>query len=107
MRHRPWRLEAEGGLDMTTGSEAPKASLSPLVAALAASLKAIDDDYSEEMREMRTLFEDAKQEAEKHEPNMQKLRALLGDGNKMVQTFAALAPLWQGIQRVSRTFGIL
>jgi hypothetical protein len=107
MQHRPWRREAEGRLDMTTGSEAPKASLSPLVAALAASLKAIDDDYSEEMREMRELFEEAKQEAEKHEPNMVKLKALLADGNKMVQTFAALDPLWQGIQRVSRMVGIL
>ena len=92
---------------MTTGSDAPKASLSPLVAALAASLKAIDDDYSEEMREMRELFAEAKQEAEKHEPNMDKLKALLADGNKMVQTFAALDPLWQGVQRVSRMFGIL
>ncbi len=92
---------------MTTGPEAPKASLFPLVAALAASLKAIDDDYGEEMREMRELFVEAKQEAEKHEPNMVKLKALLSDGNKMVQTFAALDPLWQGIQRVSRMVGIL
>ena len=92
---------------MTTGPEAPKASLFPLVAALAASLKAIDDDYGEEMREMRELFVEAKQEAEKHEPNMVKLKALLSDGNKMVQTFAALDPLWQGIQRVSRLVGIL
>ena len=38
---------------------------------------------------------------------MEKLKALLADGNKMVQTFAALDPLWQGVQRVSRMFGIL
>ena len=91
---------------MTTGSEAPKDSHTSLAAALAASLKAIDDDYSEEMREMRQILEEARQEAEKHEPNMEKLRALLADGNKMVQTFAALDPLWQGVQRVSRLFGI-
>ena len=92
---------------MTTGSEAPKESLSSLARALGASLKAIDDDYSEEMREMREIFAEAKKEAEKHEPNMEKLKALLADGNKMVQTFAALDPLWQGVQRVSRMFGIL
>ena len=34
-----------------------------LAAALAASLKAIDDDYTEEMRELRALFEEAKHEA--------------------------------------------
>jgi len=56
---------------------------------------------------MREIFAEAKKEAEKHEPNMEKLKALLADGNKMVQTFAALDPLWQGVQRVSRMFGIL
>ena len=45
---------------MTTGSEAPKESLSSLATALGASLKAIDDDYSEEMREMREIFAEAK-----------------------------------------------
>jgi hypothetical protein len=92
---------------MTTGSEAPKDSHSSLAAALAASLKAIDDDYSEEMREMRQILEEARQEAEKHEPNKEKHKALLADAGKMVQTFAGLDPLWQGVQRVSRLFGIL
>jgi hypothetical protein len=92
---------------MTTGSEAPKDSHTSLAAALAASLKAIDDDYTEEMREMRQILEEARQEAEKHEPNKEKLKALLADAGKMVQTFAALDPLWQGIQRVSRMVGIL
>ncbi len=92
---------------MTSGSEAPKQSHSSLAAALAASLKAIDDDYSEEMRELRGILDEARKEAEKHEPNRDKLKALLADGNKIVQTFAALDPLWQGVQRVSRMFGIL
>ncbi|MGZ5912799.1 MAG: hypothetical protein ACXWLB_23215 [Reyranella sp.] len=92
---------------MTTGSEAPKESRSSLAAALAASLKAIDDDYTEEMREMRQILEEARQEAEKHEPNKEKLQALLADAGKMVQTFAGLDPLWQGVQRISRMFGIL
>ncbi len=91
---------------MTTGSEAPKDSHTSLAAALAASLKAIDDDYTEEMREMRQILEEARQEAEKHEPNKEKLKALLADAGKMVQTFAGLDPLWQGVQRVSRLFGI-
>ena len=92
---------------MTTGSEAPKDSHTSLAAALAASLKAIDDDYSEEMREMREILAEAKMEAEKHEPNKEKLKALLADAGKMVQAFAGLDPLWQGVQRVSRMFGIL
>jgi signal transduction histidine kinase len=91
---------------MTTGSEAPKDSHTSMAAALAASLKAIDDDYTEEMREMRQILEEARQEAEKHEPNKEKLKALLADAGKMVQTFAGLDPLWQGVQRVSRLFGI-
>ena len=35
-----------------------------LVAALGHSLRAIDDDYKEEMRELRALFAEAKKEAE-------------------------------------------
>ncbi|WP_422000517.1 hypothetical protein [Reyranella sp.] len=78
-----------------------------LVDALSQSLKAIDDDYKEEMRELRILFEDAKKEAEKNEPDSVKLRALLSDGNEMVKTFAGLDPVWQGVQRVARLFGML
>ena len=88
-------------------SQPPKESMPHLVAALTASLKAIDDDYREEMREMRELLEEAKQEAEKHEPNGVKLRALLADVGKMVQTFAGLDPMWQGVQRIARMVGIL
>src|SRR5436190_877024 len=54
-----------------------------LVAALGHSLKAIDDDYKEEMRELRTLFAEAKKEAEKDEPDSVKLKALLADANEM------------------------
>jgi TATA-binding protein-associated factor Taf7 len=78
-----------------------------LVAALAQSLKAIDDDYREEMRELRALFHEAKAEAEKDEPDGVKLRALLADGNEMVKTFAGLDPVWQGVQRVAKLFGML
>jgi hypothetical protein len=78
-----------------------------LVAALAQSLKAIDDDYREEMRELRALFADAKREAEKDEPDSVKLKALLADGNEMARTFATLDPAWQAIERVARLFGML
>jgi TATA-binding protein-associated factor Taf7 len=78
-----------------------------LVAALAQSLKAIDDDYREEMRELRALFHEAKAEAEKDEPDGVKLRALLADGSEMVKTFAGLDPVWQGVQRVAKLFGML
>ena len=78
-----------------------------LAAALAASLKAIDDDYTEEMRELRALFEEARTEAGKDEPDGQKLKALLSDANEMARTFATLDPAWQAVQRVARLFGIL
>ena len=87
--------------------EPPKDSMHLLAAALAASLRAIDDDYREEMHEMRELFEQTKKEAEKHEPNGVKLKALLADCNKIVQTFATLDPVWQGVQRVARMVGII
>jgi hypothetical protein len=78
-----------------------------LATALADSIKAIDDDYKEEMRELRTLFEEAKEEAAKDEPDGVKLKALLADANEMVKTFAGLDPMWQGVQRVARMFGLL
>lgn len=78
-----------------------------LATALAESLRAIDDDYTEEMRELREIFEQARKEAEKDEPDGLKLKALLADGNEMVKTFAALDPAWQGVQRVARLFGFL
>jgi TATA-binding protein-associated factor Taf7 len=78
-----------------------------LVAALGQSLKAIDDDYKEEMRELRALFEDAKKEAEKDEPDGTKLRHLLADATEMARTFATLDPAWQAVQRVARMFGLL
>ncbi len=80
---------------------------SDLVDALATSLKAIDDDYTEEMRELRALFAEAQAEAAKDEPNGQKLKALLADANEMVRTFAGLDPVWQGVQRVARMVGFL
>jgi hypothetical protein len=78
-----------------------------LVSALGQSLKAIDDDYKEEMRELRVLFEEAREEAAKDEPDGVKLKALLADANEMVKTFAGLDPMWQGVQRVARLFGLL
>ena len=78
-----------------------------LATALANSVKAIDDDYTEEMRELRALFEEARLEAEKDEPSDVKLKALLNDANEMARTFATLDPAWQAVQRVARMFGIL
>ncbi len=77
-----------------------------LIAALAHSIKAIDDDYKEEMRELRALFEEARKEAAKDEPDGVKLKALLADAGEMVKTFARLDPMWQGVQRVARLFGL-
>jgi hypothetical protein len=78
-----------------------------LAHALAQSLKAIDDDFKEEMRELRAIFADAKKEAEKDEPDGVKLKALLADANEMVKTFAGLDPIWLGVQRVARMVGLL
>ena len=78
-----------------------------LATALANSVQAIDDDYTEEMRELRALFEEARLEAEKDEPSDVKLKALLNDANEMARTFATLDPAWQAVQRVARMFGIL
>ena len=85
----------------------PAGPLSHLAAALAASVKAIDDDYVEEMREIRELLDEARIEAQKDEPNGTKLTAVLGDVKKMVETFAGLDPAWQGVQRVARMVGLL
>ena len=78
-----------------------------LVSALGQSLKAIDDDYTEEMRELRALFEEAREEAAKDEPDGGKLKALLADANEMVRTFTILDPAWQAVQRVAKMFGML
>ena len=91
---------------MTKDPKSPAAP-SDLADALANSLKAIDDDYTEEMRELRALFEEARQEAAKDEPNSVKLKALLADANEMVRTFAGLDPVWPGVQRVARRVGVL
>ncbi|MFO1159769.1 MAG: hypothetical protein U1E60_13090 [Reyranellaceae bacterium] len=77
-----------------------------LATALTESLKAIDDDYREELREIRQLLEEARKEAEKDEPNSVKLKAILADCKGMFRTFAALDPMWQGIQRIARMVGI-
>ena len=78
-----------------------------LAAALADSVKAIDADYTEEMRELRALFEEARLEAEKDEPSDVKLKALHNDAHEMARTFATLDPAWGAVQRVARMFGIL
>ena len=91
-------------------SNTPKQSMPHLVTALSASLKAIDEDYKEEMRELRELLEEARKEAEKDEAlspdGLAELKALLADIGKMVRTFAALDPVWQGVQRIARMVGI-
>jgi pantothenate synthetase len=78
-----------------------------LAAALGRSLKAIDDDYKEEMRELRALFEEARKEVEKDEPDSVKIKALLADANEMARTFSILDPAWQVVQRVSKMLGFL
>lgn len=77
-----------------------------LVAALSQSIKAIDDDYKEEMRELRALLEDARKEAEKDEPESVKLRHMLADAREMARTFATLDPAWQAVQRIAKMFGL-
>lgn len=77
-----------------------------LVAALSQSIKAIDDDYREEMRELRALLEDARKEAEKDEPEGKRLKHLLADATEMARTFATLDPAWQAVQRVAKMFGL-
>ncbi len=91
---------------MTTGPQPPHDPMQSLVAALTESLAAIDGDYREELREIRALLEEARQEAAKDEPSSVKLQAILADCNEMIRTFAALDPLWQGIQRIVRMTGI-
>lgn len=91
---------------MTTGTQPPNDPMHHLATALTESLKAIDGDYREEFREIRQLLEDAKNEAEKDEPNGVKLKAILDDCNGVIRAFAALDPVWQGIQRVARMVGI-
>ena len=90
-----------------TSANTPGESWRHLTAALTESLKAIDADYKEEMREIRALIEEARLEAEKDEPNGTKLKAILADCNGVVRTFAALDPAWLGVQRVARMVGIL
>ena len=92
---------------MTTASPTPRDSMRHLATALAESVKAIDGDYREEMREIRELLDDARQEAEKDEPSADKLKAILADCGEIVRTFAALDPAWQGVQRLARMVGIL
>ncbi len=90
---------------MTTTRE-PNGPMHHLAAALTESLRAIDGDYREELREIRELLVEAKNEAEKDEPNDVKIKAILDDCNEMIRTFATLDPIWQGIQRVARMVGI-
>jgi hypothetical protein len=77
-----------------------------LATALAESLKAIEADYGEEAREIRAKLAEARHEAEKAEPNGTKIKAILADCGDMVKSFAALDPMWQGIQRIARLVGL-
>jgi hypothetical protein len=90
---------------MTKGTQPPN-DPKGLAAALSESLKAIDGDYREELRELRALLDEARREAEKDEPNGVKLKAILADCRDMFRTVAALDPMWQGIQRIARMVGI-
>jgi hypothetical protein len=74
--------------------------------ALAESLKQIEADYGEEAREIRAKLAEARAEAEKHEPNSAKLKAILADCSEMVKSFAALDPAWRAVQRVARLVGL-
>ena len=77
-----------------------------LASALAESLKQIEADYREEAREIRAKLAEARAEAEKHEPNSAKLKAILADCNDMVKSFAALDPAWRAVQRMARLVGL-
>jgi hypothetical protein len=77
-----------------------------LASALAESLKQIEADYGEETREIRAKLGEARAEAEKHEPNSTKLKAILADCSEMMKSFAALDPAWRAIQRVARLVGL-
>jgi len=77
-----------------------------LATALADSLKQIEADYGEETREIRAKLAEARAEADKHEPNSAKLKAILADCGEMVKSFAALDPAWQAVQRVARLIGL-
>jgi hypothetical protein len=85
---------------MTTGP------MSRLAAALAQSIKQIEADYGEEAREIRAKLAEARAEAEKHEPNSTKLKAILADCNDMVKSVAAHDPAWKAVQRVARLLGL-
>lgn len=78
-----------------------------LIHALGDSIKTIDAEYKEEARELRLLFEEARREAAKDEPDGVKLKALLSDANEMARTVAILDPVWQGVQRVAKMLGFL
>jgi hypothetical protein len=77
-----------------------------LASALADSLKQIEADYGEEAREIRAKLAEARAEAEKHEPNSAKLKAILADCGDMVKSFAAHDPAWKAVQRVARLLGL-
>ena len=85
---------------MTTGP------MSRLAAALAQSIKQIEADYGEEAREIRAKLAEARAEAEKHEPNSTKLKAILADCNDMVKSVAAHDPAWKAVQRLARLVGL-
>jgi len=88
-------------------AETPKREpMHRLATALAESLKAIEADYSEEMREVREKLGEARREAEKDEPSTTKIKAILADLNDSVKTVAALDPVWRGVQRVARMLGL-
>ena len=78
-----------------------------LIHALGNSIRTIDAEYKEEARELRQLFEEARREAAKEEPDSVKLKALLSDANEMARTVATLDPVWQGVQSVAKMFGLL
>jgi hypothetical protein len=77
-----------------------------LASALSESLKQLEADYGEEAREIRAKLAEARAEAEKHEPNSTKLKAILADCGDMVKSFAGLDPAWRAVQRVARMVGL-
>ena len=77
-----------------------------LASALSESLKQLEADYGEEAREIRAKLAEARAEAEKHEPNSAKLKAILADCSDMVKSVAGLDPVWRTVQRVARMVGL-
>ncbi len=93
-----------GTLNQTIGSPV---SMQDLAGALGTLLVLMDRHHSEDTRELRELVVEAKDEAEKAAPNGLRLKSILTGCRDTIQTFAALDPGWQGVQRIAQMLGLL